>query len=445
MPAIKITDNYFSGLANVQKSDVVQGLAQDHARIKLDSAGVTDLTDNSGGTNANAVALMTVPTAAFDAQTAGGSPASAFDTAAGKIENACAVFADHLNNARVRLGLVLMTWTTGTIATAGTLASLTTSLTATSGATAIDFTTGVARMKSIRNNIGTLARGLNEVLKAVGDPRIADASGGTPDFSGLAMEAVANATAGTGTPAGATSISDAVMDAFLLAAAANIASLADWFNDAMFQTGLSDLTDNSAGVATDTIAAAAKITLVAYQDVATASVPKVQLDTELAKIDNNFADLSLRTNLLLARADLSELTDNSGGTANTTLEIIDDTLTAVDGTGSNSTPFAGTQAIVNAITNNISSLVAKINLLAPLYGVVIITDSAAGTVSNTLAATAVTGAGVDNGAAATGLNNVLFNAYMVAVQDALASMAGKLNEMTGTGSPTKPLRVVAAL
>jgi hypothetical protein len=60
---------------------------------------------------------------------------------------------------------------------------------------------------------------------------------------------------------------------------------------------------------------------------------------------------------------LGALTDNSGGTASTTLAAIDDELTGVDGTADNAAPLAGVNAELTKIANAIASLAAQINAL----------------------------------------------------------------------------------
>lgn len=55
-----------------------------------------------------------------------------------------------------------------------------------------------------------------------------------------------------------------------------------------------------------------------------------------------------------------DLTDNSGGTANDTLEACGTAVTGVDGTGSNAASKADVDARLASIANNIADLAAKI-------------------------------------------------------------------------------------
>jgi len=456
MVAIKLRTVSFSGAGFIHDAGpnglaaMVRGIAQDLARTKIEVASVPNLTDNSTGTKAATIAALVIPTAAFDGQTSGAAPGAAFNTAIGLFEDVGQVLIRSFNNVRVRLGLPLLVAASGSEATADTIPAMTKTLTSTNGATAIDFTTGVAKMKEARVNLATLVHGFNEIMEALGETKFAGVGGGFADAAvPQTLTAITDATSGTGTPAGKTSIDDTVMDTFLTALANDIASLAAEWNNKMFQAALTDLTDSSGGTAEDPLATAG-VAFPLFQDGGTDSAPKAGWDAEIPKIDNNFADLALRANLLLERFDISPLIDSTTGTANTTLEVIDDTLTAVDGTGANSLENVTANATKVNVDNNVSTLMVEVNRLAPLFGVPTRTDNFGGTVSTTktLVLTGTSGAGVDNGAAATGCADAAVDAWLDRVTDALATMAAMLNAMTGTlgdTMPTKELKVVAAL
>ncbi len=444
----RVSRRKFSGLSFIHDAadgglaSLVEGLAQDHAQLKLQQSGVADLVDNSGGVVAVNVVDLVIPTVVFDGQTSGASPAAAFDTAMNKIEDAGAVFADHVNNVRGRLGLPNMAFASGSIATAGTIAALDVALTATSGATAIDFTTGIARMLQAKQNLRKVLSGLNDITYAVGAGTLKDNMKGVYP-AGLSLVAIANADAGTGTPAGATSISDTVMDAFLLAFAANVASMADKFNAVFLGGALTAFTNNMTGTSDEDVAAMTLV-LTAHQDGATDSCPKAALDTELVLIDTNCGDIAERINELLGQNGLTELVINSGGSRDLTLDLIDVTLVAVDGTANVSAEHVSTQARFVTIANNVASLAAKANLLAVKYGAEPLVDSSGGTVGVSVGAVAATAAGVDNGAAATGVDDAESDAALVIVMDNLNDIADKMDEMVGTGVQIEtPLHVVA--
>lgn len=60
---------------------------------------------------------------------------------------------------------------------------------------------------------------------------------------------------------------------------------------------------------------------------------------------------------------IADLTDNSGGTANDTVEACGTAVTGVDGTGSNAASKADVDARLTAIANNFADLAAKVNEL----------------------------------------------------------------------------------
>lgn len=63
------------------------------------------------------------------------------------------------------------------------------------------------------------------------------------------------------------------------------------------------------------------------------------------------------------QAAITDLTDNSGGTANNTVEACGAAVTGVDGTGSNAASKADVDARLTAIANNFADLAAKVNEL----------------------------------------------------------------------------------
>lgn len=173
-----------------------------------------------------------------------------FDTAAGKADNAMAVLAEQINGVFTALGIPVMTYS-GTVATPGTVPAMDKTLAAlspASGSLALDFTTGRACMSVLRNNMATLIRAMNMIMAATGNATTADATGGSPynartlaaspppytsnpsPEAALVLSALPATTAGTGTAAGDTSISKAVMDAFLTSLANHVATLASKLN-----------------------------------------------------------------------------------------------------------------------------------------------------------------------------------------------------------------------
>jgi hypothetical protein len=185
-----------------------------------------------------------------------------------------------------------------------------------------------------------------------------------------------------------------------------------------------------------------------YQDVTTSSAPKAAFDTECPKIANNFADLAEKINNLVRYQDmtLGVLTDSSGGTADLTLQVISSTLTAVSGAGSGALSKTSADAVFTIFANTLATLAAKVNLLSAVYGLPALVDSTTGTASttSTLPAVGVSGAGVDNTSAATGVQNVSLNAALLVVKNNMATLAARVNALDDINY-TRPLTVVTGL
>lgn len=445
MPAIKVTRDYFSGTSKLFGTgglgEVIRGLAVDHARIKLEIAAIGDLTDNTTGVAALSVVDQVLPTAVFDASAAGGATRTEFNTAIGKFEDAGKVLVNAFNDARARLGLPLLSAASGAEAAADTIPAQDKSVNTTSGATSLNYTAGRTAMQKAKDNLHRLVRGLNDIRVAVGHEKLATAlSGSLP--SDYALVTIADAAADAD---GATAISKAVADTFLDSLADNLATIAASWNDAMFQTGLSDLTDSSggtpaAGLAVNTIPALAA-------GAATTSSPKAGFDTRLGVIEGNLSDLCARMNLLRARYGLAKYTDSTGVTPDTTLAAQNAALAAVDGsTGTDAVDGATARTRMQTIHNALSSLAVGINELCGFFGIDELTDALVGsTLSTTIANIAATGTGVGQDVTpdATLLDSAV-DTWLTTCAHNVATLATKLNAMTGVGSPNQPLGVVAA-
>ena len=64
---------------------------------------------------------------------------------------------------------------------------------------------------------------------------------------------------------------------------------------------------------------------------------------------------------IYGQTDAIALTDNTGGTPDATLAVLDQTVTGVDGTGSNAASKVDVNACLVTLANSISSLATKIN------------------------------------------------------------------------------------
>lgn len=449
MLAIELSGADVFGLDANAIFKALRGLAQDNARIKLEVAPFPDVTDSTTGT-AGAALVAVVSPPKFIVTATDAAPKAAFDTATVKLAAVAAEFADYLNEILAAFGLPLLVQGNGVVGTAGTLAALDKALTAVDGVgdNAVAYATGIAEVVKARNDQALILRAINEISVAIGDPTLQNNTLGSPDKDTRTLSIrAATAAAVDGTTALLATLADTTVDAALLALANNYASMAKHLNDKLAQAGFTDLTDNSGGDSGgDTVVVIDQV-FTLHQDDTTNSAPKAAFDTEIPKLRNNFAVLTSRVNELLARNSLAELIDGSGGTVNLILEVIDDILTAVNGVANVSLAHAGTQAIFGAMSDNIATLVSKVNTLVGFFGIDALTDDSAGTASGTdIVSIALSGAGVDNGAAATGIAAAELDAALDDVAGGMATLAAKLNEMTGVFGaevPTKPLNVVA--
>lgn len=423
------------------ESDALRALTQDIARLRVENAGVPDLTDNSTGTAAATIVNMLPPTAAFDATAAGGALRTGFNTAVDKFEDACRVLTNSLNNVAARVGLPRLTALSGTQATANVIPALDKTVTTTNGATSLDYAGGRTTMQAVRRNMNDLVNHFNRVMDALGNRRISSSILGG-DVTDTTLEAIPDAAASA---TGASAVSKATADAFLTAVANNIATLALYWNGLMFQTGMTDLTDSSGGTPAQGLAANAAPALAA--GAATTSSPKAGFDGELVKIENNLSDLTLRMNALRLRHNLTAYTDSTGVSPNTTIEALLVALTAVDGTlaANGAVRGADARARIATINNALSSLRVGINEVADLAGVQQLTDALLGTPSTTIADVAATGTAVGQDTVPGGtLLDADVDAWLVINRNNISTLAAKLNEITGTDTPTRPMQVVAA-
>lgn len=442
MPAFRLDRNAQMQLSP-QIFNMIRGLAIDNARAKVEIAQVPDLTDNSTGTAGTSIASMALQTSAFDATASGGADLTTFNAALVKVHNAQRILVNSMNNVRARLGLPIMTLVGGVQAAADTIPALDKTVSSASGTSAVDFTTGKAAMNVVRLNMNKLYEGLHDVMRAIGETNIANLDQGQ-GASGITQLNLATVPAATASASGASAISKASADAFFTAVANNIATIANQWNGKMFQTGLTDLTDSSGGTPAQTNLAAAALPAPA-NGAATTSAPKAGFDTVLGVIANAQATIAKQLNSLLVRYGVTPITDNTGGTATTTVAAITNNLTAVDGS-------SGTVAVdqvsgrdrMTKVTQNNATLANYINQLAPLFGIEPITDQSGATPIGSLNALPATATGVGGASGTPTLLDADVDTWLGITRNNIATLASKLNAMTGTGVPSKGLNVVSA-
>lgn len=448
MTATKVTINHFTGMGKVHQADsdglaaLIRKLAQDNARTRINNFG--SLTDSTGATPSYAngiVAQSGKNIAAFTESGTASAQKAAFDTATGKVEDAMAVLVRFMNRINGNLGLPLITDdSAGAVATDGTIPALDLSVSAVN-TSCVPYATGKLRLETIRLNMARLVAFANRIAVAVGEPKLVSALGLSFDGDAVLDEVAATGTATDGTAL--STISAAAVTAELAAIGNNLSTIALFLNDI---TGAqeSDLTGTPGGTGSKTALVAQTIPSAAVDGAATTSSPKAGFDTAIGKIEENISELGARVNSLLRRNNLTPLlTDSTGVTPNGALAAQDVALTAVDGSsGTAAVDFTTGAARMTTINNAISSLAAKVNVLAGVYGLPELDDGVDGVVSTTLANIAATGTGV-GGVASTMLDTVV-DAYLLACAGNVTSLMDKLNAMTGSDNTTDlPLQVVA--
>jgi hypothetical protein len=222
-------------------------------------------------------------------------------------------------------------------------------------------------------------------------------------------------------------------------------------NEALPQAAIADLTDSSGGSANNAVAALTMPVPFTSGGAGTCA-PKAGFDAELAKWRRNVGDLSLRTNLLAQRLNLAvpmlDWTAVAPTTNDTTIEAILAALTGTDG-ATNCVEQASALLALNSVRNNVATITYHVNQCALAYGAIPLTDSSGGTriTSGVLTAMADTATGVDGTSLST-LSDAAVDTFLAALRDAMADLAGKLNELTGTfetNEAIRPMTVVAAL
>ena len=438
MAVVKLDNSAKFGM-HPQLFAALKGLAVDNARGKLAVAAVPDLTDSSTGTAGSAFTDSAIPSAAFDATVAGGADLTTTNAALLKFENASKVLNNSLNNARSRIGLPNMSAASGTQASPNVIPAQDLTVSTANGTAAVDYASAKSAMSTAKSNLGMLMAGLNELRAALGMGPVPQGAYRGDTNASRAMLDVATVTASA---TGASSVSKAVMDAFLASMANNLATFAKYWNLSFTQGAVfTALTDSSGGVAASGLVA--NPNPAPATGAATTSSPKAGFDAELVKIENAIAEIAAKMNLVRGYYDLPLYTDSTGQTANGTIEALTNALTAVDGsTGTVAVDQITALARMTTVKNALSSLAVGINDLVVYAGAPSLTDASGGTASMTLADIAATGTGV-SGANATLLDTAV-DAWLVINQNNIASLAATLNlVLAASQSATKPLGVVA--
>jgi hypothetical protein len=454
MTANKVKTNHFVGAAKVYSSEsdsltnVIRGLVQDLARSRIDNGSA--LTDNTAGVAVYPYALGVQAGSTMATHTDSGTdsaPKAGFDTAVGQIANGMAVLAKSMNILGAAIGAPqLVDNTGGTVATTGTLPAITSTLSAASGGTnAVDAVSGLATLGVLKTNMAILTGHMNRIATAVGYPDSVSFGSFTPGFPGTDTLALVSAS-GTGVPGSAanSTLQNTVVEAELVTIAANLATIAALWNGIVGGNPAA-LTGTPGGSASYTAVVVQTAPGAAVDGAATTSAPKAGIDTALGYVNTNMCELSERVNTLLKKNGLSPLlTDNTGLSASGALHAVTTSFSAVDGSsGSSAVDYTTLKARMVSINNDIASITAKVNLLAPIYGHPLLVDSSGGVASNTIATVGTATAAGVSGAASTVLNTVA-NTYFTAVAGNCTSLMNKLNGFVSTSNfADQPLHNIA--
>lgn len=216
--------------ANLNARDMnlaIAALAQESARARVSAGSVTDLTDNSGGTDGtNVLVVVTTPTIVAQDGVALLAPKAAFDTQIGLIEDAH----EELGvKAAEMIDLIAVgSSKPASIAAAATaddtIAAITVALTGAATADqGVEASSGIAQIVQARNIQATLAKAVNWINVAQGLPPLTDNSGGYVIEDYALPDAAAT---GTAAAAGENSLTETSVEAALAALRNNIATLA---------------------------------------------------------------------------------------------------------------------------------------------------------------------------------------------------------------------------
>lgn len=215
----------------------IAALAQENARARVSAASVTDLTDNSGGTDAGVLAAVVSPTVVTQDGSALLAPKAAFDTQIGLIEDA---HRELLTKANELIADIVPGSSVRTVEdiTAGagaddTIAAISAALTGTTSAgSGVESSSGIAQITNARNNASSICAAVNWVRVAVGLSPITDGSGGAFTMTSTNYETSDAAATGAAAGAGESSLTEASVEAALTSLRNNIATMAQALTDA---------------------------------------------------------------------------------------------------------------------------------------------------------------------------------------------------------------------
>jgi hypothetical protein len=225
---MKITSKTFSGASKVHDGTLASVVRSIHQRTAFALAiAEADLTaDNSGGASGGAtIAAVPVPVAFTSVGT------DAFPTAGGEaalltVRNACTTLIAHIDGVAAAIGVPALTDSSGGTDGAGTIAAITVATTAVVGATgAMDATRGIAEFEQVGAMLAKTIRQCNAIAAATGQTLLVDNSG-LDGGVGTTIAAIDGDTGADSDDSALSCIEDTAGEAFLVAAANAVATIA---------------------------------------------------------------------------------------------------------------------------------------------------------------------------------------------------------------------------
>lgn len=176
--AKKISGKPSFGSTYSDQTGSVRTLIQHMAKQMYANGTYQAITNSTGGSTAgNIVAVPTPRTAGTNAADCGAK--TSFDSNIGAINNANHILIGVLNPMLTTVGADTLTNNTGGTGTAGTVPALSATVTAATANTAVNYADARQRLAQARNEQATLVRAVNSLAMAIGEPPLADNTGGS--------------------------------------------------------------------------------------------------------------------------------------------------------------------------------------------------------------------------------------------------------------------------
>jgi hypothetical protein len=163
-------------------------------------------------------------------------------------------------------------------------------------------------------------------------------------------------------------------------------------------------------------------------DDGSSSISSAGVTLFLLTMANNIATLAAKWNAIMGQTGLSDLTDNSSGTAADTL-VANPAPAAANGAATTSSPKAGFDTQLAAIENNISDIGNRLNVLLKKFGKTPFTDNTGVSPDTTIEALGVNLSAVDGSSGTSAVDQASARARMATINNAVSSLAAGIAEL----------------